>query len=427
MHRMNTAAYFSGLVVLALLLGGMILRGRFPKVPIWSLMMLSAAITLLLGLVGVDEAVQLIDLDVIMLLIGMFALVGMAEYSGLLDFISSYFLSKVRDTRTMSIMSSLLFGLMAAFFVNDTVALMGPPIAVLIGKSLGGRYEAAILLLCLSITIGSVMTPIGNPQNILIALQSGMRSPFIEFLTRLAAPTLLSLIITPLIIAKLYKIPKEGVVVPIDPWETVKSRKDFYLALFGGSVTVAALIVNDVLAALGQPHITSRGLIPFVSAAALWVLTDSPREILSRVDFGTILFFLGMFIAVEGVWRSQVLSPLFSMMNSGDPAGPMGLLQLTFISMVMSQLISNVPFTKLAIQQLEMMGVGGHDVKVWLTLAASSTLAGGITVLGAASNVIVIEVLESRYGQTISYLRFMKVGLLVTAVALCIYLPFLLL
>nr|BAJ49466.1 citrate transporter [Candidatus Caldarchaeum subterraneum] len=425
MHRMNTATYLSGLVVLGLLLGGVVLRGRFPKVPIWSVMILSASLTLLLGLVGMDEALQLIDMDVIMLLIGMFALVGMAEHSGLLDFISSYFLSKVRSTRTMLIVASLLFGLMSAFFVNDTVALMGPPIAVLIGKSLGGRYEAAILLLCLSITIGSVMTPIGNPQNILIALQSGMKSPFIEFLTRLAAPTLLSLIITPLIINKLYKIPKEDVVVPIDPWETVRSRKEFYLALFGGSVTVAALIVNDVLAALGQPHITSRGLIPFVSAAALWILTDTPREILSRVDFGTILFFLGMFITVEGVWRSQVLSPLFSMMNSGNPAGPMGLLQLTIISLVMSQLISNVPFTKLAIQQLRGMGVGGHDVEVWLTLAASSTLAGGITVLGAASNVIVLEVLESRYGQTIPYLRFAKIGLIVTAVSLCIYLPFL--
>ncbi|MEM2596842.1 MAG: SLC13 family permease, partial [Candidatus Caldarchaeum sp.] len=163
---MNTASYFSGIVVLALLLGGVVLRSRFPKVPIWSIMILSTSITLLLGLVGMDEAIQLIDLDVIMLLIGMFALVGMAEHSGLLDFISSYFLSKVRNTRTLLITASLLFGFMSAFFVNDTVALMGPPIAVLIGKSLGGRYEASILLLCLSITIGSVMTPIGNPQNI---------------------------------------------------------------------------------------------------------------------------------------------------------------------------------------------------------------------------------------------------------------------
>ena len=73
-------------------------------------MMLCAAATLLLGLVGLDEAASVIDLDVIMLLIGMFALVGMAEHSGLLDFIANYFLSRVYDTRKLLVGSSLLSG-----------------------------------------------------------------------------------------------------------------------------------------------------------------------------------------------------------------------------------------------------------------------------------------------------------------------------
>lgn len=423
---MNATTLISGLLVLSILLGGTVLRGRFPRIPIWSVMILSASVTLMLGLVGIDEAAQLVDLDVVMLLIGMFALVGVAEHSGLLDFIASYFLSRVRDKWTLLLVSSLLFGLMSAFFVNDTVALMGPPIAVLVGKSLGGMYEAAFLLLCFSITIGSVMTPIGNPQNVLIALQSGMRSPFIDFLARLAVPTLLSLIVLPLILIRLYKIPRERVVVPAAPWEAVRSRREFYLAVIGGGSAVGALMVNDVLAALGQPHVTSRGLIPFVVAAAIWSFTDNPREILSRVDFGTILFFLGMFITVEGVWRSQVLSPLLLAVNQGDVTETFGLLKLAAISLTMSQLISNVPFAKLAIQQLRETGVTGQDVDVWLTLATSSTLAGNLTILGAASNVIVLEVLESRYGRTISYLRFAKVGLLVTAVSLTIYMPFLL-
>ncbi|MDJ0273962.1 MAG: SLC13 family permease [Nitrososphaerota archaeon] len=423
---MNATTLISGLLVLSILLGGTVLRGRFPRIPIWSVMILSASVTLMLGLVGIDEAAQLVDLDVVMLLIGMFALVGVAEHSGLLDFIASYFLSRVRDKWTLMLVSSLLFGLMSAFFVNDTVALMGPPIAVLVGKSLGGMYEAAFLLLCFSITIGSVMTPIGNPQNVLIALQSGMRSPFIDFLARLAVPTLLSLIVLPLILIRLYKIPRERVVVPAAPWEAVRSRREFYLAVIGGGSAVGALMVNDVLAALGQPHVTSRGLIPFVVAAAIWSFTDNPREILSRVDFGTILFFLGMFITVEGVWRSQVLSPLLLAVNQGDVTETFGLLKLAAISLTMSQLISNVPFAKLAIQQLREAGVTGQDVDVWLTLATSSTLAGNLTILGAASNVIVLEVLESRYGRTISYLRFAKVGLLVTAVSLTIYMPFLL-
>ena len=64
--------------MLVMLLAGTVLRGKFPKVPFWSVMMLCAAATLLLGLVGLDEAASVIDLDVTMLLTRMFTLVGMA-------------------------------------------------------------------------------------------------------------------------------------------------------------------------------------------------------------------------------------------------------------------------------------------------------------------------------------------------------------
>ncbi|MEM3102842.1 MAG: SLC13 family permease, partial [Candidatus Caldarchaeum sp.] len=177
--------WLSGLVVAGLLLAGLLVRGRYPRLPVWSIMMGSMFLTLMLGLVVVDEAVATIDFDVVFFLVGMFALVGLAESSGLLNYLSSYALSLFKNTRTMVVGASLVLGLLAAFFVNDTVALMGPPIAILIARAIGEKYEASFLLLCYSITIGSAMTPLGNPQNMLIAVQSGMTAPFIAFLTRL--------------------------------------------------------------------------------------------------------------------------------------------------------------------------------------------------------------------------------------------------
>ncbi|MCS7095200.1 MAG: SLC13 family permease [Thaumarchaeota archaeon] len=424
---MTAQAAASGALVLIILLGGTIMRSRFPKVPLWSVMMLCTAVTLVTDLVPVEEAMSLVDLDVITLLIGMFALVGMADRSGLLDFVAYYFLSMLKTTRSIAIGASLLFGLMSAFFVNDTVALMGPPIAVTIGRALGGSYEFAFLLLCFSITVGSTMTPIGNPQNVLIAIQSGMRAPFPEFLLMLTVPTLLSLVITGVLMMRLYRLPNVRSQIVVSPWEAIRSRREFTLAAVGGGAAVLALMVNDVNAALGLPHVTARGLIPFTAAAALLAFTENPREVLARVDFGTILFFIGMFITVEGIWRSGVLQPVFSALLLDNPSGPLGLASLTLLSLVMSQLISNVPYTKLAIQQLKELGVTGAETDVWLSLAAAATLAGNITILGAASNVIVLEVLESRYGSTVSYLRFMKVGLLVTAATVPPFLLFLIL
>jgi Na+/H+ antiporter NhaD/arsenite permease-like protein len=70
--------------------------------------------------------------------------------------------------------SALLFGVLAAFVANDTVALMDPPIAYTISRISGLNIKMMFLLLAFSLTIGSTMTPIGNPQNVLIAVGSGV-------------------------------------------------------------------------------------------------------------------------------------------------------------------------------------------------------------------------------------------------------------
>jgi len=54
--------------------------------------------------------------------------------------------------------------------------------------------------LAFGISIGSVMTPIGNPQNLLIAIQGGIQLPFITFLTILTIPTIINLLLTDVIL-----------------------------------------------------------------------------------------------------------------------------------------------------------------------------------------------------------------------------------
>ncbi|MEM4270172.1 MAG: hypothetical protein QW223_08675, partial [Candidatus Caldarchaeum sp.] len=117
----------------------------------------------------------------------------------------------------------------------------------------------------------------------------------------------------------------------------------------------------------------------------------------------------------------QTILALFPTGNAGD------IFLLTAVSsLAFSQIISNVPFAKLFIEYLKDAGVSGADEQVWLTLATYSTLAGNLTLLGAASNIIVLEVLEKRYKQTVSFWRFLKIGLPVVAFTSVIYLPFLL-
>lgn len=89
-------------------------------------------------------------------------------------------------------------------------------------------------------------------------------------------------------------------------------------------------------------------------------------------------------------------------------------------------MLSNVPFVKLFTELLKSYGYGPGDTSVWLTLATTSTIAGNLTILGAASNIIVLETLESRMGASITFTEFLKVGAAVTLVNTLVYLPFLL-
>lgn len=415
-----------GFLIIVYLVLTLILRSRRPIIPIWSLMAFSSFIVILTGLVNIDELGSIIDMNVILFLIGMFSLVGLAEESGLLQALSFWFVGKFKKRSTLLIASSFLFGLLAAFAVNDTVALMGPPIALLISRIAGIDSKPMFILLAFSLTIGSVMTPIGNPQNMLIAISSGMSAPFIIFVYKLALPTLINLAITPLIIKRYYKIEDTRVDIGLIPHEAIKNKRDAILGGVGLIVTIIVLIVNDLLEIYGYPHVVEKGFIPFVISAGIYVFSSNPRRVLASVDWGTIVFFITMFITMTGVWRSGVIHPLFDALLPESNNKYMVVLGITITSVIVSQFISNVPFAGLYINYLSSAGFSGMDTYVWLSLAFASTIAGNLTILGAASNVIVLEALETRFNITISFKEFFKIGCIITTVNTLIYLLFLL-
>ncbi|MCS7116095.1 MAG: SLC13 family permease [Nitrososphaerota archaeon] len=413
----------SGILLFLIIM--LVARGSITRIPIWSIMSFTAFITVISNLVNFDDLGAVIDMDVILFLIGMFSMVGLAESSGLLNAIAAWFISIFRRRRALIYGSSLLFGLLAAIAVNDTIALMGPPIAYTISRVAKIKPKMMFLLLAFSITIGSVMTPIGNPQNILIAIGSGMEAPFITFIYRLAIPTLLNLLITPYLLMKMFKVKEGEVKLILIPHEALRDRRDATLAAIGLALSIAILIINDILELLHMPYVVRKGFIPFIVAAGIYPFSSNPRKLIANVDWGTIIFFITMFVTMEGIWRSGVLTPLLKVLLSSKGDEIASIFGISFSSILLSQLISNVPFAKLFITYMEDLGYGVKDVDAWLTLAVASTIAGNLTILGAASNIIILEYLESKMETTIRFVEFLKYGSLVTIVNMIVYLPFL--
>ena len=90
--------------------------------------------------------------------------------------------------------------------------------------------------------------------------------------------------------------------------------------------------------------------------------------------------------------------------------------------MVLSQLISNVPFVAL---YLPLLLQAGASVKGMMALAAGSTIAGNFSILGAASNVIIIQNAEKNSAETLTFMDFMKVGVPLTIINVAVYWLFL--
>lgn len=418
---LSTVNQLIALLLLMYLIIGLILRSKKAKIPIWALMASSAFITVLTGLVPSDEIANVIDWQVILFLIGMFSIVALADTSGLLNYISLKWASIFKSRLTLIVASSILFGLLAAFTVNDTVALMGPPLAFYVAKATGLPISFMFILLAFSLTIGSVTTPMGNPQNILIAIGSGMNAPLITFLQYLAIPTLVNLIVTPIILFKFFKIKNAKVETGFIPVEHIKNFRDALLGGVGIILVICTLLANDILSIYGLPHIREYGFIPFVIASILYLLSSNPREILKHIDWGTILFFITMFITMDGIWRTSIVREFMSIIPVLGSSILNKVINITLSSILFSQILSNVPFAKFYIEYLKATSISAPGKIEWLTLAMASTIAGNLTLLGAASNIIIIEYLEGHYGTTISFKEFFKYGLIITALNTIIY------
>jgi Na+/H+ antiporter NhaD/arsenite permease-like protein len=180
-------------------------RRRF-DIPIWTSMLIGAALMIGFQIISIQSAFRSINLDVIGFLFGMFSIVSALDKSGVLTVISAKMLSKARNNPNLILLVFVVgLGLLSAFLLNDTMALLGIPLVVYVSKRIDIRPSILLIALSFGITVGSTMTPIGNPQNLLIALQSGIPLPFTTFLRFLGIPTIVNLFVTYFILKIYYR------------------------------------------------------------------------------------------------------------------------------------------------------------------------------------------------------------------------------
>ncbi|MDD1651882.1 MAG: anion transporter, partial [Methanomicrobiales archaeon] len=134
------------------------------------------------------------------------------------------------------------------------------------------------------------------------------------------------------------------------------------------------------------------------------------------IDWPTLVFFVAMFVLMASVWSTGFFQALMAM--AGPALGSTGVILL--LGIIIPQFLSNVPFVALVLPLISQSG----SVIPLMALAAGSTIAGNLTILGAASNVIIIQNAE-RQGETLGFREFVRAGVPLTLLQAVLYWAFL--
>lgn len=364
------------------------------------------------GILTPAEAIAFIDMNTIFLLLGMMIIIATLQLDGFFTLIARQTIDWSKTRTRLLVLITLVTGIASAFLVNDAVVLMFTPVIIQICRSLKLNPIPYLIAEILASNIGSVMTITGNPQNMLIGLSSGIS--YVSFLLHLLPIALLGLGLVVIVIKRIYKKEfqsKEQLVIP--PHKPFKVGKIIRSGLIFLLVVIGFFVGHEINFSIPLIAITGAALILLFGEV-------KPSEVIRKVDWVLLLFFGALFVVVGAVEKTGLLKSVLEGNILHADAGGIGFIH--GLSLVLSQLVSNVPFVVLMLPMLKLAA----SPLLWLSLASASTLAGNATIIGAMANLIVIES-ASKEGVKIGFMEFLKAGLVVTLLTLPLSFGFLLL
>lgn len=384
------------------------------KLQIWQIMLLGALAVLFTGQISAWDAARAVNPDVMIFLAGMFIIGEAMQESGYLLHLSYSIFRKAGNPDQLLLLIIFGMGLLSALLMNDTLAIVGTPLMLYFARTQHISPKLLLLALAYAVTTGSAMSPIGNPQNLLIAVSSGLANPFLVFLRYLALPTLVNMLLAYLLLRLFYKDQFQKRPLQIRQEQIVDAR------LASISRVAFILMVLLILAKIASVQIgmSEEFRLTYIAlASALPILLFSSRrmEIARKIDWCTLIFFASMFVLMDSVWRSG----FFQAFMAGSQANLGSTSVILALSVLLSQLISNVPFVALCQPLLV-----NPSTDSLMALAAGSTIAGNLFILGAASNVIIIQNAEKSQ-ETLTFLEFARVGIPLTLLNVLVYWIFL--
>ncbi|KAF6989593.1 hypothetical protein CFC21_006913 [Triticum aestivum] len=420
----------------------------FPSVPFLPIgrtagALLGAALMVVFHVISPDDAYASVDLPILGLLFATMVVGGYLKSAGMFGHLGRLLAWRSQGGRDLLCRVCVVTALASALFTNDTCCVVLTEFVLELAAERNLPAKPFLLALATSANIGSSATPIGNPQNLVIAFNS--KISFVGFFLGILPAMLAGMAVNMVMLLCMYWKDLEGSSpdevaaekemaaveegrLPSPATSTTLKGPGQTMLVQSSSLVAAAGHDSVMMESISTKHrwfiqcsapqrrlflksfayiVTAGMLVAYMlglnmswtaitTAVALIVVDFRDAELcLGKVSYSLLVFFTGMFVTVSGFNKTGLPGAIWNVMEPYSKINHVrGITVLSLIVIILSNLASNVPTVLLMGDEVAASAAtisAAAVTRSWLLLAWVSTVAGNLSLLGSAANLIVCE------------------------------------
>ena len=314
------------------------------------------------------------------------------------------------------IMSSVL----AMFIDSITVILFLAAATIELSKIMKTDPVPLILAEIFCANLGGSATMCGDPPNIIIGTALGYT--FTDFILNTGLIVGISLIVIIIYYYFVFRKQLKAQAVTVDaktlptPESAISNKKDFAICTAIFALAVVLLVTHS------QTGLSVATIGAIAAILTLIVKPKSSISIIKSIDYKTLLFFIGLFVVVDGLSQTGILEMIASLIGSVSHGNVIIMVAIIlWVSAVASAFIDNIPFAATMIPVISSLASANAvplDTLAW-ALSMGTDIGGSATPIGASANVVGTSV-AAKNGHPIGWGKYCKVNAPATVIVVLI-------
>ena len=379
---------------------------------------------------------QFVDFKTISLLIGMMIIMPFIEKSGFFQYLAIIVVKASRGKLLLLyLVTSITVAISSAFLNNVSTVMVFVPVILAIMETIDKNPFPFLMMIILSANLGGTATLIGDPPNMIIGFAAG--KSFMDFLINVAPGVLLALAFV-----LFYTVRKEWKVFQLtdnerklleqfrktDPKTQIKDKK---------LLTKSLIVFSGAIVGFTLPpqYGVDPAIVALIAGAVMLIVLkasdEDMEEIYKKMEWGTIFFFIGMFILVFALQSIGVIDLIGNglMLITQIPGineitvNIAFLVLLIWIPLLLTGIMSAVPMAMIMVPIVHSLIDKSHAIGVeitpliWWALVLGTCFGGNMTVVGAAANIVVTGMSDKLERGRITFSNYLNYSLPVVLIS----------